>query len=94
MKPKNQLTKKEVIWAIYANHDDSATLHHCLYDIERKSKWTGDISIVNAALCNKKHHVYNENEMLVPIAELTVGCDLKPYMACKTCLKIYDKLPD
>jgi len=88
------MTKKECIWAIYSNIDESRTLHHCFHDIEKKSKCTGEISIRGAALCNKNHHVYDENEIPLPISELNDLAGFHQNTACRSCLRVYNKLPD
>lgn len=94
IKPKSELTKSDVIWGMYANADDTSTLHHCLYNREIKDKYTLESVVINSALCNKKHSVMDENYCRVPIEALDIASRLYRNVACSHCLKAYDKLPD
>lgn len=89
--PKDKLTQIDVLWAMYDNFDASATMHHCLYNVIRK-RWDGEQFVSNAALCNRKHRVCDENEESKPIDELGLPYQLVEKRACKTCLKIFNKL--
>jgi len=94
LKLRHELTKKDVAWAIFDNFDGSYTMHHLLYNVERKEGWTGTPYISNAFICNKKCRVLDENENASPIETCEALTHLRENMACKKCLKFYNILPE
>jgi hypothetical protein len=92
--PRKELTKKDVAWAWFDNHDASATMHHLLYNEEVKEKWTGETVIKNRFACRAKWRVYDENEKAQPIENNEATGNLNRNAACKSCLKFYDQLPE
>lgn len=94
IKTRKELTKTDVIWAMFDNFDGMSTMHHLLYNVESKRKWTGELYVRNAFACNKRWRVLDENEQAKPIEDNESASRLVENMACKKCLKFYNSLPD
>lgn len=86
--------KGKLVWAWVENETATNEAMHCYYSRDRKDSvgnYTGETHKGNSALCNKKLGVSEDGDSFLSIDKIDPD-PLDRNIACKTCLKIFDKL--
>lgn len=87
--------KDKLVWAWMENETATHSALHCYYSNERKDsvgQYTGETHSGNSALCNKKYGISEDGDSFLPIDAIKPD-ELNRELACKRCLKIFDKTP-
>lgn len=93
---KEVIGKSSVVWHTCDNFNETRTAQHCYKSSQRHDtmgRYTGEWHLGNSALCNKRTGVSEDGDSFLDITQI-IPDELKRNFACKTCLSIYDKLPN
>ena len=85
-----EIKQEDVKWMDADNSDATRSTYHGYYGSKRMD-WVGEYD-GNRALCNKKKGISEDGESFVHIDKVENN-GLKRDRVCRSCLKIYDKLP-
>jgi hypothetical protein len=83
--------QSEIVWAYCDNAEGGAGGTHAYYAVKKRWPWIGDEYDGIGALCNKKRFISEDGETSIGINEVDALKAIPKY-ACKTCLKIFNKL--
>ena len=91
MKDRKDLNKEDCKWESVPNFTDTGHTFHCYYPRIRKTAYIHEEYEGGGALCNKKNYISEDGEHSLPFDK--IGENDSKFGRCKSCEKIYNKLP-